>query len=297
MSQRRKPEGQEARKAALYIVATPIGNLGDISARALAVLGSVDMIAAEDTRHSARLLQHYGISTPVTAYHDFSTEARELALLDRLERGETLALIADAGTPLISDPGYKLVVRVRAAGHQVIPIPGPSALVAALSSAGLPSDRFVFEGFLPARQAARLQRLQELRNELRTLVFYESPHRIVASLEDMLSCFGEARQAVLCRELTKTFETIHGDMLINLLSWIKSDENQQRGEFVVLVAGELADPDQQKEDTEARRILTLLLEELPVRQAAALAARITGQRKNLLYQQALSLQAAGPDSP
>ncbi|MDT8427708.1 MAG: 16S rRNA (cytidine(1402)-2'-O)-methyltransferase [Pseudomonadales bacterium] len=293
MSQRRHPEARQTKESALYIVATPIGNLGDISSRALAVLGSVDMIAAEDTRHSARLLQHYGISTPVTAYHDFSPEARESALLDRLARGETLALISDAGTPLISDPGYNLVVRVRAAGHKVIPVPGPSALVAALSSAGLPSDRFVFEGFLPARRAARVQHLQGLQNELRTLVCYESPHRIVATLEDMLDCFGPARQVVLCRELTKTFETIHGDSLSNLLPWIQADENRQRGEFVILIAGATVNPDQQEEDDEAHRILTLLLEELPVKQAAAMAARITGQRKNQLYRQALAMQT-GP---
>jgi len=275
----------------LYIVATPIGNLGDISARAIAVLRSVDLVAAEDTRHSGRLLQHFGISTRLTSYHDFSGDSRLESLLEKLRQGQSVALISDAGTPLISDPGYRLVVRVREAGIKVVPIPGPSALTSALSVSGLPSDRFIYEGFLPARQGPRLARLNELATEDRTLIFYESPHRIVACLQDMQQTFGADRYTVICRELTKTFETIHGDSLAGLLAWMTADDQQQRGEFVVLVKGAQAVSDEGL-DAESRRILTVLMEELPLKQAAALAAKITSGKKNELYQYALQMRGS-----
>ncbi len=276
----------------LYIVATPIGNLGDISARAIAVLKSVDLVAAEDTRHSGRLLQHFGISTRLTSYHDFSSDSRLESLLEKLRQGQSVALISDAGTPLISDPGYRLVVRAREEGIKVVPIPGASALTTALSVCGLPSDRFIYEGFLPARQGPRLARLNELAGEDRTLIFYESPHRIVACLQDMHQAFGAERYAVICRELTKTFETIHGDILADLLAWMIADDQQQRGEFVVLVKGAEAAINEGL-DVENRRILAILLEELPLKQAAALAAKITHGKKNELYQLALQMRGDG----
>jgi 16S rRNA (cytidine1402-2'-O)-methyltransferase len=270
----------------LYIVATPIGNLGDMTDRAKEILRSVDVVAAEDTRHSGRLLQHFGINTRMSSYHDFSDEARVTGFLGLLYEGQSIALISDAGTPLISDPGYRLVMRAREMGIRVVPIPGACALTAALSAAGMPSDRFVFEGFPVARRAARLKQFESLSSETRTLIFYESPHRILESLDDMSSAFGVEREAVLCRELTKTFETIHGDRLGILQSWLREDSNRQRGEFVVLVRG----AEQQFSgdcSTEGNRVLDILLSELSVKQAASLAARITGVKKKLLYQRAL----------
>lgn len=276
--------------ASLYIVATPIGNLGDMTSRAVEVLRNVDLIAAEDTRHSARLLQHFGIATRMTAYHDFSDDARVESLLAQLQAGQSIALISDAGTPLISDPGYRLVQRARELSLSVVPVPGVSALTAALSAAGLPSDRFVFEGFPPAKRAARLAYFTALAAEPRTLVFYESPHRIVDSLDDMAQAFGAERLAVVCRELTKTFETIHQDALEGLQRWVRADENQQRGEFVVLIHGAPAQ-DAEALDPEVLRVLDILLEELSVKQAASLAARITGLKKNQLYGLALARTA------
>jgi len=271
---------------ALYIVATPIGNLGDMSARAIEVLRSVDVIAAEDTRHSGRLLQHFGISTRMISYHDFSDDSREQDIVNRLCAGQSVALISDAGTPLVSDPGYRLVVRATEAGVRVVPIPGACALTAALCASGLPSDRFLFEGFLPAKPGARRKRLEALRNESCTLIFYESPHRIVGSVSDMLEIFGGERHVVLCREITKTFESIHGDTLVTLLPWLQADENRQRGEFVVLVRG-AEEIEQEGVGAEAERVLDILLEELSLKQATSLAARISGVKKNLLYQMAL----------
>lgn len=277
---------------ALYIVATPIGNLGDMSARAIDTLRCVDVVAAEDTRHSGRLLQHFGINTRMLSYHDFSDDSRVQDIVDRLCSGQSVALISDAGTPLVSDPGYRLVVRAREAGVRVVPVPGACALTAALCASGLPSDRFLFEGFLPAKQGARVKCLEALRDESRTLIFYESPHRIVDSVSDMLAVFGAQRHTVLCREITKTFETIHGDELGALLSWLQADDNRQRGEFVVLVRGaeEIAS---EGVGAEAEKVLTVLLEELSLKQAAALAARITGVKKNLLYQLALARAGEG----
>jgi len=278
--------------AALYIVATPIGNLGDMSTRAIDTLRAVDVVAAEDTRHSGRLLQHFGINTRMLSYHDFSDDSRVRMILDRLRAGESVALISDAGTPLISDPGYRLVSLARETGVPVVPIPGACALTTALCASGLPSDRFMFEGFLPARHTARVKHLEALREQTHTLIFYESPHRIVDSITDMLAVFGPRRQAVLCRELTKTFESIHGDALEALLPWLLADDNRQRGEFVVLVRGaeEVASADV---SPEAEKVLAILLEELSVKQASALAARITGVKKNLLYQMALAKAGEG----
>jgi len=277
----------------LYIVATPIGNLGDITLRALDILRSVDLIAAEDTRHSARLLQHFGITTRMASYHDFSDDTRVDQLLGNLQEGRSVALISDAGTPLISDPGYRLVSVARARGLRVVPVPGVCAATAALSAAGIPSDRFTFEGFPPAKQAARLKLFARLREEPRTLVFYESPHRIHDCVDDMASSFGSERMVVIARELTKAFETIHGDTLGGLQQWLRADENQQRGEFVILLRGAEQTPDEQL-PPEARRVLAVLLEELSVKQAAALASRLTGAKKNLLY--ALALEGLASDS-
>jgi 16S rRNA (cytidine1402-2'-O)-methyltransferase len=276
----------------LYVVATPVGNLLDITRRALEVLQSVSLVAAEDTRHSRKLLAHYGIGTPLQALHEHNERTATRGLLRRLEAGADIALVSDAGTPLISDPGFHLVRTVREAGLQVIPVPGPSALTAALSVAGLPTDRFCFEGFLPAKQAARRLRLQELRDVTATLVFYESSHRILASLGDMLAVFGPDREATLARELTKTFETIHQAGLAELHARVAADSDQQKGEFVVLVHG-AAKPEATVIDAATERMLTLLMAELPLRQAAALTAQISGLGKNVLYEHALRLKDQG----
>ena len=274
----------------LYVVATPIGNLDDISARALTILRNVALIAAEDTRHSARLMQHFGIGTPLAACHEHNERDQGGRFLARLLAGDDVALISDAGTPLISDPGYHLVRQARAAGVAMVPVPGACALIAALSAAGLPSDRFIFEGFLPAKAAGRRARLEQVKEEPRTLIFYEAPHRILECLQDMQSVFGDERPALLARELTKTFETLKGMPLAELAAWVASDSNQQRGECVVLVAGWQAPEGEEAVSAEAMRVLNLLLAEMPLKRAAALAAEITGVRKNLLYQVALEQQ-------
>ncbi len=280
------------RAGALYVVATPIGNLLDITRRALDILKSVSLVAAEDTRHSRKLLAHYGIGTPLLALHEHNERAATAGLLRRLDAGEDIALVSDAGTPLISDPGFHLVRSAREAGLRVVPVPGPSALTAALSVAGMPTDRFIFEGFLPAKQAARRQRLLELQDATATLVFYESSHRILASLGDMQALFGANREATLARELTKTFETIRQASLAELVAWVEADSDQQKGEFVVLVHGAVK-PAVAGIDTETERVLTLLMAELPLRQAAALAAQISGIGKNVLYEHALQLKDQG----
>ena len=272
----------------LYVVATPIGNLQDITARALDTLGRVAVVAAEDTRHSRKLLAHYGIGTPLLALHEHNEREQTQSLLARLAAGEDVALVSDAGTPLISDPGFCLVRAARAAGLQVVAVPGASACIAALSIAGLPTDRFVFEGFLPSKHAARARRLQALQDESRTLVFYESSHRIVACLADMVATLGDERQAVLARELTKTFETTRGGSLQELHDWLLADDNQQRGEFVIMVHGKSGQPE--SIDAAARHVLQVLLQELPLKQAAALAAKITGLPRNRLYDYGLELK-------
>lgn len=270
--------------ACLYIVATPIGNLGDMVPRAVEVLQSADLIAAEDTRHSKRLMQHFGIDTRMISYHDHSGQNTVDGLLEKLQAGMTIALISDAGTPLISDPGYRLVDAALAAGIQVVPIPGASAAIAALSASGLPSDRFVFEGFLSHKSGARCKQLAAVAGEARTLIFYEAPHRLLESLDDMIAVLGGERVAVLARELTKTFETIRRDSLANLRQWIASDPDQQKGECVLLVHGNASD---EKVIDEGKRVFDILAQELPLKQAAALAASISGAKKNLLYQYGL----------
>lgn len=277
--------------AILYVVATPIGNLGDMVPRAVNILQSVDLIAAEDTRHSRRLLDHFDIRTRCVAYHDHSGPAELEALLTNLREGRSVALISDAGTPLVSDPGYRLVDAALAAGIRVIPIPGACAAIAALSAAGLPTDRFVFEGFLPAKTQARRQRLEALRRETRTLVFYEAPHRLLDTLADFEEVLGGERVVVLARELTKLHETIQRAPIAELRAWAASS-GQDRGECVLLLQGEARDAEQF--DAEGERVLRILLDELPLKQAAALAARITGQKKNELYQLALTLQGDRP---
>ncbi len=274
---------------ALYVVATPIGNLGDISQRALEVLSAVAVIAAEDTRHSGQLLHHFGIRTPTIALHDHNERAVSESIVARLQAGEAVALVSDAGTPLISDPGFHLVAQARAAGCRVVPVPGASALLVALSASGLPSDRFIFEGFLPAKAGGRTARLESLRDEPRTLLFYEAPHRIEASIAAMAAVFGADRPAVIARELTKTFETIQGGSLAALSSWLADDANQRKGEFVVVVGG--APVEASLVDAEAERVLRLLLAEMSIKQAATLTAKITGAKKNLLYQFALEISA------
>ncbi|MDY6981461.1 MAG: 16S rRNA (cytidine(1402)-2'-O)-methyltransferase [Pseudomonadota bacterium] len=272
----------------LYIVATPIGNLGDISERAISVLRDAAVVAVEDTRHSRKLLLQFGIATPMIALHDFNESERVAQILERLRDGDDVALISDAGTPLISDPGYQLVRQAHAQGYAVVPVPGACAVVAALSAAGLPTDRFTFEGFLPAKQAARLATLAELANESRTMVFYEAPHRIVECLADMVQSFGAEREVTLARELTKTFETIVHATLAELLERVQRDANQQKGEIVLVVAGKVAAADEV--DAAALHTLQVLLGEMPLKQAAAVAARITGIKKNLLYETALQLK-------
>ncbi|HXH54639.1 MAG TPA: 16S rRNA (cytidine(1402)-2'-O)-methyltransferase [Gammaproteobacteria bacterium] len=274
----------------LYIVATPIGHLGDITVRAIDTLRGVDRIAAEDTRHSLGLLKHLGIEKPLVALHEHNEREQAEKLLAFVEAGNTLALISDAGTPLISDPGYHLVQLAHQLGIQVVPIPGPCSMITALSASGLPTDRFVFEGFLSAKATARRKQLEKLATETRTLVFFEAPHRILETLEAMQACFGEQRLAVVARELTKTFETIRMGSLSELGIWIKSDAMQQRGEFVVLVAGQTPESIKDAIPPESLQVLKILLSELSVKQAAGLAAKITGISKGLLYEMALKYQ-------
>lgn len=275
-------------RAHLYVVATPIGHLDDISARAVQVLKTVDLIAAEDTRHAARLLNAYDITTHVTACHDHNENQKIPDIINTIQQGQSVALISDAGTPLISDPGFKLVRAAHEAGIRVIPVPGACAAIAALSVAGLPSDRFSFEGFLPAKANARQQRLEQLKQESQTLIFYEAPHRIVDCLTDMQTVFGANRAITLAREITKTFETIRKTTVAELLEFVSSDSNQQKGEIVLVVAGnpEQGEQDQQKID----QLLQRLLQDLPVKPASQLAADLTGLKKNELYQRALALK-------
>ncbi len=270
----------------LYIVATPLGHLQDMSFRAVSTLKDVDRIASEDTRHSLPLLQHFSIQKPLISMHEHNERERSLQLLDFLKKGESIALISDAGTPLISDPGAHLVRVVREAGIRIVPIPGPCAAIAALSASGLPTERFVFEGFLPTKGKLRQERIQALKNETRTIIFYEAPHRISDLLKDLEPVLGKDRECVFARELTKIYETIHADTLTELQKWIKEDAYRERGEMVLLVKG----ADQLIEENNADKILEVLLEKLPLKQAVEMTAKITNQRKNTIYQQALMLK-------
>ncbi|KFN43310.1 hypothetical protein N790_02770 [Arenimonas malthae CC-JY-1] len=263
------------------MVATPIGNLGDLTTRAREVLGAVDAICAEDTRHTRQLLGALGIERPLLALHEHNEAEMAWKLVERLKAGDRLALVSDAGTPLVSDPGYRLVREVRAAGLKVVPVPGACAAIAALSVAGIPSDRFCFEGFLPAKSSARRERLAALSREPRTLVFYESSHRIEESLADLVAMFGPDREAVLARELTKLFETVLGDTLGGIAEQVAADENQRKGEFVLIVRG--CEDDGEAKLLEGQRLYAKLAEHLKPSLAAKLAADISGAPRKALY--------------
>lgn len=271
---------------ALYIVPTPIGNLGDMSSRAIDVLNQVSLIACEDTRHSGKLLSHFGITTKTTALHDHNERARAQWIVDQLAAGLSIALISDAGTPLISDPGYHLVSHVRQSGFNVIPLPGPCAAITALSASGLPSDRFSFEGFLPSKEKARADKLLALKEDPRTLIFYESPHRIEHSLTTMVEVLGGERHVVMAREVTKTFETFLSGPVSEVLVTVSTDPNQQKGEIVLMVHGYHLSDDEAI-PTVAINTLKLLCEELPLKKAAAIASQIHGLKKNALYKYGL----------
>lgn len=272
----------------LYIVATPIGNLDDMSRRAIDTLQSVQLIAAEDTRQSGKLCARYSIATPMVSYHEHNELQQSTMLLERLRAGDDIAVVSDAGTPLINDPGFRLVAAARDESLAVVPIPGPCAAVAALSAAGLASHRFFFEGFLPAKAGARKARLEKLGGRPETLIFYESVHRLQDSLGDMCEVLGGERRAVLARELTKLHETIRRDTLQEITRWVASDPQQRKGEHVILVEGAA-----ESEDGEGERVLEILCEQLPVSQAAELAAKITGAARNRLYR--LALQKKGTE--
>jgi len=290
MSARSAPSAASA--GTLYVVATPIGNLGDLSPRAREVLGSVQLIAAEDTRHTGQLLHGCGIGTPLISLHEHNETHRVEQLVTRLAGGESIALVSDAGTPLISDPGFALVAAARSASIAVVAVPGPCAAIAALSIAGLPASRFAFEGFLPAKAAARRRELELLVREPRTLIFYEAPHRLAETLEDMAQVFGSTRTAVVARELTKRFETVYAGDLARLRAQARDDPDMVRGELVIVVAGEPEGTNAQTTiDTE--RLLRALLEDLPPAQAAKIAARISGEKRSELYDRAVRLGAKG----
>lgn len=275
-------------ETALYVVATPIGNLRDITLRALEVLAAADVLAAEDTRNTAHLLTHHGISAnKLIAVHRHNERGAAEKIIAQLQAGQSVAYVSDAGTPAISDPGALLVQAVRAAGLRVVPIPGASAAMAALSASGLNDAHFLFYGFLPNKSAARCTVLQSLINYPCTLVFYEAPHRIVECVADLCAVLGGARQIVLAREITKLFETIHACALCDAGAWLQSDSNQQRGEFVVLVSGAIPQPGL---SSETLGTLSKLLDELPLKQAVQLAAKITGANRNELYQRALKIK-------
>jgi 16S rRNA (cytidine1402-2'-O)-methyltransferase len=275
----------------LWVVATPIGHRDDLSARAIETLRAAAVIAAEDTRHSRPLLLHHNIDTPLIALHDYNERDAVDAIVRRMQGGDAVALISDAGTPLISDPGFRLVRAARAAGIRCIPVPGACAAIAALSVAGLPSDRSVFAGFLPPTAAARRSRLQELAGDARTLIFYESSHRVAESLVDMRDVFGPGREAVLARELTKVFETVLGEPLAELAARVAADPNQQRGECVLLVAGRGEEVDAKL--AEGQRVFAILREELPPAKAAKLAAAISGAPRKALYDAGNGEQGTG----
>ena len=276
---------------ALYIVATPIGNLGDMTPRAVDVLKQVDVIAAEDTRHSKRLMSHFGIDTPMIPCHDHNERQQTERIVQKLQQGESVALVSDAGTPLISDPGFFLVRSVREAGFRVIPVPGSSAIIAALSVSGLATDRFFFEGFLPAKSSRRRKKLEELGAMPFTWGVYESTHRIIDSLKDFQTVLGDDRYMVLAREITKTFETAIAGTVVEILSALEQDSDQRRGEFVLLVEGN-KEKEELTIDQNTVRWLMRLLEELPPKKAAAVIADVTGLKKKDIYNKALSMKQA-----
>lgn len=276
--------------AQLFVVATPIGHLDDMSYRAIDVLKSVSLIAAEDTRTSAQLMKHFNISTPLTACHEHNESNKIDILIQKLLNGEDMALISDAGTPLISDPGFKLVRAAQANGIRVIPVPGACAAIAALSAVGLPSDRFSFQGFLASKQSQRLQQLEKLKDETQTLIFYEAPHRILDSVKDMAAVFGADRPVGFAREITKTFETIKKMALGELVEFIAADHHQQKGEIVLVVGGASEEKDMEQEKLD--HLLQRLLQDLSVKAASQLAADLTGIKKKIAYQRALELSQA-----
>lgn len=267
----------------LYIVATPIGNLQDITARALDIFNQVDLIAAEDTRHSGLLLSHYGIKKPFFALHDHNEQQKADLLVEKLRQGNHIALISDAGTPLISDPGFHVVRKCRQAGIRVVPLPGACAAITALCASGIASDRFCFEGFLPAKSKARRDKLTELADEARTLIFYESTHRILDSLTDVETVLGADRYVVLAREITKTWETIIGDEVGQLRTWLAEDPNRTKGEMVLIIEGKSAESSAEF-SPQAIKALQLIAQELPLKKAAAIVAELYGYKKNALYQ-------------
>lgn len=271
----------------LYIVATPIGNLQDITQRALETFAQVDLIAAEDTRHSGLLLSHYGIKKPFFALHDHNEQEKAYLLVEKLKQGTNIALISDAGTPLISDPGFHLVRQCREAGIKVVPLPGACAAITALCASGIASDRFCFEGFLPAKTKARKDKLEQVVNEERTLIFYESTHRILDTLEDMQAVLGEKRYVVLAREITKTWETITGNKIQALRNWLSDDPNRTKGEMVLIVEGKPKSNNEEEISPQAIKALILINKELPLKKAAAIVSELYGYKKNALYQYGL----------
>jgi len=279
----------------LYVLATPIGNFADITLRALHVLALVDAVACEDTRNTGHLLTRYGLSKHLVAAHQHNEREVAGKLIARLQAGERIALVSDAGTPAVSDPGARIVDAVRAAGLRVMPLPGPSAAIAALSASGLVCDQFHFVGFLPAKARQRELALQQLSTAAPTLIFYEAPHRIVETVAALVAAFGGQRQIVFARELTKLFEEIHRCRLSDAAAWVAADAHRQKGEYVLLLEG--APPAADADDAEAERVLRILLAECPLRQAAALAAQITGHKKNALYERALGLKTESAQTP
>ena len=272
----------------LYIIATPIGNLSDITLRAIETLKNVDLVLAEDTRHSKKLFDHYEIKSPLTAFHEHNENEKASGIISEINSGKSIALISDAGTPLISDPGYQLVSEAKKIGINVIPIPGPNAAIAALSSSGIASSSFSFFGFLPAKQASRLKLLKTKRSLDETIIFYESPKRILATIKDMMAVFGETRRVCLAKELTKSFETILNDNLIALIDYLESDPSHQKGEFVLIVS-----PDDKidfdEANSELEKILPILCDEMGASKASKLASKITGLDKKYCYQKAINL--------
>lgn len=286
-------------ECALYVVATPIGNLGDITLRALETLKAVDVIAAEDTRMTRNLLSHFGINTRMIAVHEHNERNAAQGIVNLLQQGLAVALVTDAGTPAVSDPGAKVVAAVHAAGLKVVPIPGASALIAAISASGEGEHGFAFHGFLPATAGERKKALIRLKSSTETLVFYESPHRIVECITSLHEVFADTRELIICRELTKKFETIHRTKLADAVAWLDADDNNRRGEFVLILSkpstGEASEAEMaQKQALE--RTLAILCAELPVKQAVALAVKLTGEKKNKVYEMALAIREQGPSS-